>query len=560
MKLMINYRSFKNTLFSSYSSFNGNFMFARLHHFLHSSLTTTTTTTTTSTTSSSHRSYTTMSSPINSLTTQLDSIAPRFLLKKGDIEVMNEPRVFYKTLLNKISTAKSRIFLSTLYIGTKQHELIQCISDAMEKNDDLQVYILTDALRGTREAPNLCSASLLAPLEQKFGRRIDIRMYHTPHLAGFSKMLAPKRINEGWGLQHMKLYGFDQEIILSGANLSEDYFTDRQDRYYLFKDQPLTDYYFKIHKAIASLSYRIVHTSKLKQGFKMTWPTSNASGEPHLNLQRFISDSSHLLTPLLKQQQLNSFEEFDNSTEYDTVVYPVSQFTPLFPQNQDQLTEKPAILRVLSYGDSPKVKWWFTAGYFNMLPEYQHRLLNGKSQGTIITASPKANSFYKSPGVSYYLPQAYLLFAKQFIEQVKKLGKSTLITVYEWQKGVVNTPGGWSYHAKGLWITGRRENEPSITVVGSSNYTKRAYSCDLESNAIIITKDEELKKKMKGEIDHIMKDVKELTLEDFAPRLEANKEEQEQQHSLQEPKYILDEDRKISYGVHLAVKLLGGRL
>ena len=82
----------------------------------------------------------------------------------------------------------------------------------------------------------------------------------------------------------------------------------------------------------------------------------------------------------------------------------------------------------------------------------------------------------------------------------------------------------------------------------------------MESNAIIITKDEELKKKMKGEIDHIMKDVKELTLEDFAPRLEANKEEQEQQHSLQEPKYILDEDRKISYGVHLAVKLLGGRL
>lgn len=27
----------------------------------------------------------------------------------------------------------------------------------------------------------------------------------------------PKRINEGWGLQHMKLYGFDDEIILSGC-------------------------------------------------------------------------------------------------------------------------------------------------------------------------------------------------------------------------------------------------------------------------------------------------------------------------------------------------------
>ncbi|KAL6451485.1 PGS1 CDP-diacylglycerol--glycerol-3-phosphate 3-phosphatidyltransferase [Candida maltosa Xu316] len=489
---------------------------------------------------------------MNSLTTQLDSIAPRFLLKKGDIEVINEPSIFYQTLLNKISTAKSRVYLSTLYIGTKQHELVQCIDKAMEKNEDLKVYLLTDALRGTREAPNPCSASLLAPLEEKYGRRIDIRMYHTPHLAGFSKMLTPKRINEGWGLQHMKLYGFDQEIILSGANLSEDYFTNRQDRYYLFKNKPLSDYYFKIHDAVSLLSYRIVHTNKLKQGFKLTWPTSNASCEPHLNFHRFVSDSSYLLTPILQQQALSSFEEFEHNPDYDTIVYPVSQFTPLFPANQDQSTEKPAILRVLSYGDSPKVKWWFTAGYFNMLPEYQNRLLNGKSKGTIITASPKANSFYKSPGVSYYLPQAYLLFAKQFLEQVKHLGKSALITVYEWQKGIVNTPNGWSYHAKGLWVTAPNENEPSITVIGSSNYTKRAYSCDLESNAIIITKDQELKNKMKNEIDHLMKDVNELTLSDFAPKkLESTESE---------PKYSVDEDRKISYGVHLAVKLLGGRL
>ena len=32
-------------------------------------------------------------------------------------------------------------------------------------------------------------------------------------------------------------------------------------------------------------------------------------------------------------------------------------------------------------------------------------------------------------------------------------------------KGIVNTPGGWSYHAKGLWITAPGEDEPSITVI-----------------------------------------------------------------------------------------------
>jgi len=81
----------------------------------------------------------------------------------------------------------------------------------------LKVSVLTDALRGTRESPDTSCASLLASLVEEFGtERVDLRMYHTPNLRGFKKALIPKRINEGWGLQHMKLYGFDDEIILSG--------------------------------------------------------------------------------------------------------------------------------------------------------------------------------------------------------------------------------------------------------------------------------------------------------------------------------------------------------
>ncbi|KAI5959824.1 PGS1 [Candida pseudojiufengensis] len=507
---------------------------------------------------------------------QLDSIAPRFLLNHGDIEILNDPKQFYQTLKNKIASAKHRIYLSSLYIGKSQTELIQCLDDALSANENLKLYILTDALRGTREAPNnICSASILVPLEKKFGKnRVDIRMYHTPNLSGITKQLTPKRINEGWGLQHMKLYGFDDEIILSGANLSQDYFTDRQDRYYLFKSSKLTNYYFKIHEAIASISYQIKYTTKLKQGFKLIWPTTNASCEPHLNLQRFISDTSLLLSPILKQHELSSFDEFKDHENFDTIVYPVSQFTPLFPSQQDLSTEKPAILRLLSFLDSPNIKWWFTAGYFNMLPQIQDRLLNGKAQGKVITASPKANSFYKSPGMSYYLPEAYLLFAKRFLESIKKLGKESLITVYEWQKGVVNTPGGWTYHAKGLWITVPEEDEPSITVIGSSNYTKRAYSSDLESNAIIITKDPQLKQKMKQEINHLMENANELTLSDFQPKkigslkndatnsniiIEdpiSNEEEDLEKNA----KYVIDEDRKISYVVHLAVKVLNNKL
>jgi len=93
---------------------------------------------------------------------------------------------------------------------------IRAIHDALETNKALKVDILIDAIRGTREDPNPSAASLLVSLVEKFGDRVDVRMYHTPNLRGLKKRLVPKRFNEGWGLQHVKLYGVDDEIMLSG--------------------------------------------------------------------------------------------------------------------------------------------------------------------------------------------------------------------------------------------------------------------------------------------------------------------------------------------------------
>jgi CDP-diacylglycerol--glycerol-3-phosphate 3-phosphatidyltransferase len=91
------------------------------------------------------------------------------------------------------------------------------IREALKKNPELNVSILTDGLRGTRETPKQCCASLLAPLVEEFGeKRVELRIFHTPNLTGLRKQIVPRRINEGWGLQHMKLYGFDDEVIISG--------------------------------------------------------------------------------------------------------------------------------------------------------------------------------------------------------------------------------------------------------------------------------------------------------------------------------------------------------
>ena len=60
-------------------------------------------------------------------------------------------------------------------------------------------------------------------LVSEFGaERVEIRMYHTSNLTGLRKRHIPKRINEGWGLQHMKLYGMDDEVIISGYELPRE--------------------------------------------------------------------------------------------------------------------------------------------------------------------------------------------------------------------------------------------------------------------------------------------------------------------------------------------------
>ncbi|CDK27946.1 unnamed protein product [Kuraishia capsulata CBS 1993] len=489
------------------------------------------------------RSYTTVTTRNSSLTVgdgfhpklravinQLDGVAPRFLLKQGEISILSHPEEFYSLLKEKIAGAQKRIFLSSLYIGKAQDELVGCLASALRENSKLKVSILADALRSTREEPERCPATLLAGLVEEFGQhRVDVRMYHTPHLNGINKAVFPRRLNEIWGLQHMKIYGFDHEVILSGANLSQDYFTNRQDRYYVFKSEKLSDYYFKVQSAIGSLSYQLL-PSNSKSTFRLYWPSSNKTSEPHLNLERFIIDSTFFLHKVLKESGSESAEPIVTQPN-DTVVYPVSQFTPLM--KPDQSTEKPAILRLLSLLDSPTTKWTFTAGYFNMHSQLQKRFLSALGQGTIITAAPEANSFYKSGGISYYLPAAYLYNTKKFLESVRDNRRDAQINVYEWQNGIVNTVGGWSYHAKGIWITAPDENEPSITVVGSSNYTKRAYSVDLETNAVIITSDPDLKSKMQAEIEHLQQYTTKIALKDFEK-----------------------EGRKISPGVVLATKIL----
>jgi len=153
---------------------------------------------------------------LNGLVKDLSAHLPRFTSPTHSIKVLKEPSQFYLELLSLIRTAKRRIFIASLYVGKEETDLIEAIGKALDRNKGLQLTILVDYLRSTREDARgeRCSASLLGTLKARFPDRVEIRLFHTSELFGTLKRLIPRRFDEGFGLQHMKIYGADSDVIM----------------------------------------------------------------------------------------------------------------------------------------------------------------------------------------------------------------------------------------------------------------------------------------------------------------------------------------------------------
>lgn len=186
----------------------------------------------------------------------------------------------------------------------------------------------------------------------------------------------------------------------------------------------------------------------------------------------------------------------------------------------DSSTELPVVVRILEQLSSPTYKdssWTFTAGYFNPDPSLTKLLLGTASTNSaVITAAPEANGFYMSKGISGLLPNAYVLLARNFVHSVHRARRGNDIALKEWRHGTVGHPGGWSYHAKGLWVTMPGDAHPAMSIIGSSNYTRRSYSLDLEAGALIATQNEYLRKRLGDEEEWLQTDAIKMTRDDFA--------------------------------------------
>lgn len=191
----------------------------------------------------------------------LFNVSPCFPVHSSKINVITDPCKFYDTLYQRFKNAERRISVASLYIGTGklEKELLHVTKQNILSNRNITFSVLLDYQRGTRGKIN--SRTMLQEFVNDIPERCNVNLYQTPRLQGRWSRIVPARYNELVALQHMKLYITDDSVILSGANCSNDYFGQRQDRYVEIVDARLADFYCELIGIIKIIDIIInIHT------------------------------------------------------------------------------------------------------------------------------------------------------------------------------------------------------------------------------------------------------------------------------------------------------------
>ncbi|KAJ8263779.1 hypothetical protein GJAV_G00141200 [Gymnothorax javanicus] len=423
----------------------------------------------------------------------MSEYVPAFRVPGARVRVIRSPDEFFQALKARIKTAESRVVMASLYLGTGplEQDLVDCMEEALETSvreggaSDLKISILLDYTRGSRGKRN--SRSMLLPLLQRFPQQMSVSLYHTPDLRGILRLLVPERFNETIGVQHIKVYLFDNSLIISGANLSDSYFTNRQDRYVLVEESPaLADFFAELVGAVADLSLQLGPDDSVSIREGMVHPYQGSRAEfSALAEQRIMS----VLHTARTRQRMEEAElaPVTNEPPADTWVFPLVQMKPLGIRLDEQVTEK----LLISAGCDAKV--FLTSGYFNLTRAYMRTLLQADAPFRILMASPQVNGFFGAKGLAGAIPAAYTHIARQFYNRVCHLRQGHRVRLHEYHRE------NWTFHAKGLWYYLIGCDKPCLTLIGSPNFGYRSVHRDLEAQIAIVTENQELQTQLQQE-------------------------------------------------------------
>jgi hypothetical protein len=255
----------------------------------------------------------------------------------GDhVSILQDPMSFYEELRTQIAGAKRHIALSALYLGTDELEskLLEDLDKALEREKDLRVTMIFDYNRAMRTftknttnndgdgdadadadgdtAAKVPQYHILLPLLRKHGTdRVTVQLYDMPSSSSptnqiLRRRVLPQQIREVLGVYHVKFALFDDVVIVTGANLSEEYFVSRQDRY-LLVTQGLATFFERYCKVFGGFCYTVLPDA--------------AMHAPALDAAR----DGAVLQQITDTMPPHNGKEGEEAAEADTIALPIMQ-------------------------------------------------------------------------------------------------------------------------------------------------------------------------------------------------------------------------------------------
>ncbi|XP_056406165.1 CDP-diacylglycerol--glycerol-3-phosphate 3-phosphatidyltransferase, mitochondrial isoform X2 [Hyla sarda] len=437
------------------------------------------------------------------------NLVPEFGISSLNVKILSSPAEFYQVMKAQVKTANKRIVMASLYLGTGvlEQELVDCIEETLQRTGktDLQVSILLDYTRGSRGKKN--SRTMLLPLLRRYPDRVRVSLFHTPNLRGLLRLLTPERFNETIGLQHMKIYLFDDNVILSGANLSDSYFTNRQDRYILLQRcSEVADFFSELVEAVGDVSLQLEpdDTIHIEEGMEHPYEGDKAKycEAAKKRVMKVIETARHKQCEL-HSASFQSRKPAVGAEPPDTWIYPLIQMKPFGIQIDELVTE--TLLTEAERGD----KLHLTTGYFNLTQGYMDLVLGTRADYNILLASPEVNGFFGAKGIAGAIPAAYVHIEHQFYNEVYKQGQRLRVQLREYFRE------HWTFHAKGLWLYPAGKSMPCLTLIGSPNFGYRSVHRDLEAQIALVTENQDLQLQLHQEQQHLYEQSTEVTAATF---------------------------------------------
>lgn len=189
------------------------------------------------------------------------------------------------------------------------------------------------------------------------------------------------------------------------ANLNTTYFSNRQDRYLQFIDQPnLANYCFDFLRAASTFSYTLLPSSNPLEDYSLHW--SDPSTHPH----RIEPKAQQAFRSLQKAQRNASTARPVQSIasampaspdEPDVLVFPMIQAGQFDIREEEHSlsllfrelsAQQRFTVRSTETYDGPLID--LTSGYFSLHKLYQSAVINSELACRILAASPKVSALY----------------------------------------------------------------------------------------------------------------------------------------------------------------------